>query len=576
LRLSSACRALGCKSISVAEATRALLAAGGVSAAVASWCPVSLRVASGGEELLWAMLRAWASLHPLPADKHSKEAAHLRERLLAAGKRGGGDDHSGAAPSFEFEVSSSLQRAKKRRREATAAATDAAAASSSPVAYDSSADVPQRTQGAQSHGEAATRDATASLRGDCGEQRHEQTGGCKFSNTCAFPWKASSISSAPHSAVLRVDINGGGGGGNEAAHYRSVGAAIRDAPTGSTILVAPGLYEEPTPLLLSFSITVQASKGAKLVHIGSGSTIIVDAPASARVVIEGLSIFQRAVAADATAETHGVASASDVAIGGRGADSGEGVEAAAYAVCVRGGRASFTRCVVSAPSSGCVFVTAASTCEFRGCELQHAAAHGGLISGRAKAAFHHCQVHNCKAAGVEARGRASLFVHGCRVNRSGRSGIFVSNFAEAYVEHSNLFSCGFAAVEVAGQGALELTSNRIRQGHRGGVLCLGRSQLLMTDNHVTGNAMAGVTARGSARACLLRNETSGGRASGIYALEEAWVLLLQNSIHDNQLAAVEIESGSRALVRGGRNAIGRNGLDGEKERTGAAVQAVQS
>jgi hypothetical protein len=30
------------------------------------------------------------------------------------------------------------------------------------------------------------------------------------------------------------------------------------------------------------------------------------------------------------------------------------------------------------------------------------------------------------------------------------------------------------------------------------------------------------------------------------------------------------------LVRGGRNAIGRNGLDGEKERTGAAVQAVQA
>ena len=198
-------------------------------------------------------------------------------------------------------------------------------------------------------------------------------------------------------------------------------------------------------------MSLSAAKGATLVRLGVGSAIEVDAPAGDTIHIEGLSIVQlprgqpspqeqrprREQQISTCAELDQISACADLdqisatpdlvqisastplpkassegherrtlpaaaaaAAAASDADGRAESEAAGYAVCVRRGELVLTRCAVRAVASGCVFASGAAVVDLRCCELQRAAAHGLLVSGRARAALRHCQVsvHTCQVS----------------------------------------------------------------------------------------------------------------------------------------------------------------------------------
>ncbi|NED90449.1 AAA family ATPase, partial [Streptomyces sp. SID11233] len=77
------------------------------------------------------------------------------------------------------------------------------------------------------------------------------------------------------SRVLRVAARGWG-------TYRSITAAVREAGTGTEVLVAPGVYHEA--LVLDGEVTVTAAKGPGTVRISSAQGPVISVGGGAPVL----------------------------------------------------------------------------------------------------------------------------------------------------------------------------------------------------------------------------------------------------------------------------------------------------
>ena len=595
LPLPALCRAMRCAALPMATAIAALRDMGHGGAAT-HWSEVALRPAGGGAHAAaWAMLRAWARLHPLRAGADGDADGD------DGGNGGDGEAAGAGAPPHEGAAGASAQRARMvraRESEASMAVSFAAASAlheqkrrrlEAPPRPPPQPRPPQPPQQPQPLPVAAAARLMPTAAAGEEEATGGEVGGCKFGGDgCSFPFaeEARAHTETLHvraDAATAAEAEEAAEGAAEARGpprrtFASVAEAVRVARPGALLLLAPGVHTVRRALLLDKPITLRAAAPAAAAGArpgggggggsgggggvcttlrrteGRGSVVIVDVPSAegaaadaATVELSGLEIAQLQPPPQQPPPDEGAAAAAD--------------EPPGYAVLVRRGAAALTRCGVASDASGGVFVSASASCELRACQLRRAAAHGVLVSGTSYAALRHCHVRDTGAAGLEVRGRARALLHGCRVHHAKRSGVFAGAFSELRVDGCNVFNCGAAAVECSGHAELVLRASRCHHNQRGGVLVMGRAQAKLEANALYANSMAGLTVRGGARAVAERNIVTDGRASGVYALEDAQLLLLDNEVRGNRLSGLEVGGGGGGAMRleARRNQLHGNG-----------------
>ncbi|MFJ4438031.1 right-handed parallel beta-helix repeat-containing protein [Streptomyces sp. NPDC088923] len=217
------------------------------------------------------------------------------------------------------------------------------------------------------------------------------------------------------SRVLRVAERGWG-------TYRGITAAVREAGTGTVVLVAPGTYHES--LVLDGEVTVTAAKGPGTVRITS-------AQGPAISVVGGAPVLR------------------DLDIEGKGGGP---------AVLLRAGRTALHGCTVT---KGAVEAAHDARLALHGCTLRASGGDGLRLGSTASALMRECLVDAAGRHGVHLADAARAELDGTRVVGAAGCAVTATGTASVTAAHSFLGECGEDAVRAAGQARLLLRDCRL-------------------------------------------------------------------------------------------------------------------
>ena len=338
------------------------------------------------------------------------------------------------------------------------------------------------------------------------------------------------------SAGLRVAPRGWG-------TFKTIVAAVREAPEGAVISVQPGTYTES--VVLDRDITLAAEKGRGTVRIVAGAHGPALTVRSAGGRVQGL------------------------VLEGRGAEP---------AVLVTAGSVEVNGCEIT---GGGAQVTGTATPVFRDCELHHTGDIGLHLGGDSRAVVENTGINDVDAVGILIDHGAAPTLTRVSVTRTGGHGIRITGAARAALELCAVTHTGAAAVAVDDSARPVLRSCRIGDSEAGGVVITGDAGAdTAPDEDTAGEVPSaggefgvalrgceiartgrdGVHVTGRAVASLIDCRVSDIRAAGVVATGTGRLRLHDTTTTDTTGSGLAVGGAAQVEVRGG--AFTRSGANG--------------
>ena len=338
------------------------------------------------------------------------------------------------------------------------------------------------------------------------------------------------------SAGLRVAPRGWG-------TFKTIVAAVREAPEGAVISVQPGTYTES--VVLDRDITLAAEKGRGTVRIVAGAHGPALTVRSAGGRVQGL------------------------VLEGRGTEP---------AVLVTAGSVEVNGCEIT---GGGAQVTGTATPVFRDCELHHTGDIGLHLGGDSKAVVENTGINDVDAVGILIDHGAAPTLTRVSVTRTGGHGIRITGAARAALELCAVTHTGAAAVAVDDNARPVLRSCRIGDSEAGGVVITGDAGAdTAPDDDTAGEVPSaggefgvalrgceiartgrdGVHVTGRAVASLIDCRVSDIRAAGVVATGTGRLRLHDTTTTDTTGSGLAVGGQAQVEVRGG--AFTRSGANG--------------
>ena len=338
------------------------------------------------------------------------------------------------------------------------------------------------------------------------------------------------------SAGLRVAPRGWG-------TFKTIVAAVREAPEGAVISVQPGTYTES--VVLDRDITLAAEKGRGTVRIVAGAHGPALTVRSTGGRVQGL------------------------VLEGRGAEP---------AVLVTAGSVEVNGCEIT---GGGAQVTGTATPVFRDCELHHTGDIGLHLGGDSRAVVENTGINDVDAVGILIDHGAAPTLTRVSVTRTGGHGIRITGAARAALELCAVTHTGAAAVAVDDSARPVLRSCRIGDSEAGGVVITGDAGAdTAPDDDTAGEVPSaggefgvalrgceiartgrdGVHVTGRAVASLIDCRVSDIRAAGVVATGTGRLRLHDTTTTDTTGSGLAVGGEAQVEVRGG--AFTRSGANG--------------
>ncbi|MFG2940433.1 right-handed parallel beta-helix repeat-containing protein [Streptomyces sp. NPDC048282] len=338
------------------------------------------------------------------------------------------------------------------------------------------------------------------------------------------------------SAGLRVAPRGWG-------TYKTIVAAVREAPGGAVISVQPGTYTES--VVLDRDITLAAEKGrgtVRLVAGAHGPALTVQSPGGR---VRGL------------------------VLEGRGKEP---------AVLVTAGAVEIDGCEIT---GGGIQVTGTAKPVLRDCELHHTGDIGLHLGGDSRAVVENTGISDVDAVGILVDHGAAPTLTRVSVTRTGGHGIRITGAARAALELCAVTHTGAAAVAVDDTARPVLRTCRIGDSEAGGVVITGDAGAdAAPDDDTAGEAPSaggefgvalrgceiartgrdGVHVTGRAVASLVDCRVSDVRAAGVVATGAARLRLHGTTTTDTTGSGLAAGGAAQVEVRAG--AFTRSGANG--------------
>jgi hypothetical protein len=355
--------------------------------------------------------------------------------------------------------------------------------------------------------------------------------------------------------IERVATRGWGG-------HRTIAAALRQAPDGAVVSVAPGVYREQ--LVLDRPITLLAEEGA-------GSVRVIAAAGPTLTISGGAMVRDLTFACDLAAVSTVLFRGGSPSLEGCTIDGGsievadaagpllrecviEGSRHPVGALRLGGtGRAIVERCVVSGATRVGLIVFGAARPEITGLELTGSGKDAVVVAGEARAALVDCLITDCAGSGLVGQGNGRLDLKGVRTLRTGGSALALRDQAEAVVRGGSFTDSRGNHVFLSGPSRAQLCDCELRGADFSAVHVEDLARLVMRDCIVVGTAQHGVRGLGHSVLALADTQIEGAKLAGI-SIEEAADAVVDRcrvlgagvgvrlrSSHQPQLAACEIE-----------------------------------
>jgi Right handed beta helix region/ATPase family associated with various cellular activities (AAA)/AAA lid domain len=275
--------------------------------------------------------------------------------------------------------------------------------------------------------------------------------------------------------------------GERRAH-QTVASALRAAPDGATVVVAPGVYRED--LVLDRAVTVVAEYGLGSVRViaGRGSVIAAPVGLTGLILVGGDDGGSRPV----LAVTGGSARLVECEVlGGRMDVAGSS-------------RVTMTSCRISgAPMAG-LHVSGQAAAELDDCVLTAIEGTGAVVGDSGRLTLTGCRISSVRGSGLRVRGRGRARAHSCEISRSGRSGVLVEDEASLRLERCRVERAAAEGVRVLGSspvgdlssidaaGGVILDDCVVDRCGGDGVLATGRGQVRLAGCRLSDCGRSGV------------------------------------------------------------------------------------
>jgi Holliday junction resolvasome RuvABC ATP-dependent DNA helicase subunit len=346
------------------------------------------------------------------------------------------------------------------------------------------------------------------------------------------------------------------GGNGTGAGYRSIGEALRAAPTGSVISVRPGEY--PENLVLTRDVTIRAETGPGSVVVAPpGGVVLLLAAGSATV----RDVTLRASDPDAAAV--------DVPTGRLGIEHCEIVGAAYVAVRTRGsgtvamtgcrventlgagvilacGRSHLAHCVLEGNGATALVLTEDAEPEVRDCVIRGGSGNGVFATGRARGSIADCDISATGQPGVALDGASATSIVRTRIHDLPGVGVYATTDTTAVLEDCWLADTGSDGVLLTAQADPVLRRCRVERAAHHGVHVSASARGSFDDVEIGGAGRHGVRVAQAARPAFHRLRVHG---CGVQVADQASASFDQVRVVDPAGDAVTVASGATAVLR---------------------------
>ncbi|MGW7672686.1 right-handed parallel beta-helix repeat-containing protein [Streptomyces sp. NPDC054775] len=335
--------------------------------------------------------------------------------------------------------------------------------------------------------------------------------------------------------------------------YRSITAALQDAPDGALITIASAQYDEELTIIRP--VTLTSLDTAQPARIGSttGSTVVVDAEA---VQLSGLSL--------------------------------SGADPEAPVLDVRRGQAALDGCVLSGKAWAAVLAWQEGVLALRNCQVTNTQGAGIVVTSDLANIVERSRIFDVSSSAIVVAERGRLTVQDSLVERSGGNGICANGQSTLTVSGTRIVGSAKPALAVEQQGRADMRGVAVTDSATLDAFLTSTSETTLTDCrfsaagdrsiyvgpgaaprlrdcHVVGPAQLGVHVTARSQPEFAGLVVTGAPVGMV--VEEASVQCSNLTISDAHQTAVQMEgagtlqiqgfrvsgtSGSAALIRGGR------------------------
>ncbi|HEX9081201.1 MAG TPA: protein kinase, partial [Holophagaceae bacterium] len=286
----------------------------------------------------------------------------------------------------------------------------------------------------------------------------------------AAPAPVASVRPEGWTQPIRVGKGGSG-------HCLSLRVALRNARSGSRILLLPGHYRESVVVDKDVTICAEGDPGEVVLEGVSGPAVTVQV---AGVTLKGFTL--------------------------RGSAKGPALLSA-------GGGAQVEGCVLQGPR-GCADLGSGATVQFQDCRFEADGALALRVGEEAQARVEGGTLAGFAGAGVLVLPGGQAQLRGTSLEAGAGVGLRVQGRGQATLDGCAIRSAQAGSVEVEPDGRVQLQHCRLEQSRFAGLLALERSHAVLEDCDVTGHACSGVHVLAGAnvllRSCRLRENPGFG------------------------------------------------------------------
>ena len=331
--------------------------------------------------------------------------------------------------------------------------------------------------------------------------------------------------------------------------YRTLRAAVRDAPDGAEIFVQPGVHRDPLVL----------DRPLALVGVGTLGTVVIESKRMPALTLasDGIMLSRLVVrrAGEATRENR---CALDVDSGRALVEDCEIVGGPTDGIWIRvGADPTFRRCAVRECGGGGVWIGRGAAARFEdctfheshdagvevlgnarfvGCTIANGASHG-VLADEGGTVLERCTIRDNAGIGVWARASAGPILRDCSIHASGRSGIHVGDGANVTLERCDLAKNTHSGLDVA-DGRAIVRGSRVRENAYYGILVHDGGRALVDECSVVDNADSGIGVRAGCEIELTRSHVSGNAQYGLLVTAGARHVVERSTITGNVIGDV--------------------------------------
>jgi Holliday junction resolvasome RuvABC ATP-dependent DNA helicase subunit len=268
--------------------------------------------------------------------------------------------------------------------------------------------------------------------------------------------------------------------------YRTIGQALRDAPEGALVTVAPGRYEEQLVIDRLVSLVPEGDPGSVHIHGGTGGTVRVAAREGAQ--MSGFLLV--------------------------------GTDPEAAVIEIRHGELALDGCEVTGSAWAAVLAQGRGTLALRGCVLRNTAGAGVVVASPGANVLDHTRILEVSSSAIVVTDSGRLHVSDCAVDRPGGNGLCVNGSAGVQLEDCDLTGCVKPAVAIEQSATARLTGLRVRASQALDVYVTSHGAVALADCSFTGSGAQGVHVAQGARPRLSGCLISGAAVLGLYLAGE--------------------------------------------------------